>query len=948
ATINITAVNDAPTATITPTTYSATEQVNLTLHGTGLSIADVDAGSASVQATLSVTAGILTVAAGSTGVSVSGSGTGSVTLTGTVAQINNLLAGLNTGTITYVMNSDTPPASATLTLGVNDQGNTGTGGLLTASDVATINITAVNDAPTATITPTSYSATEQVLLALQGTGLSVSDVDAGGSTVSVSVASGTLNAVAGTTGVGVSGSGTGTLTLTGTLAQINNLLAGNGGATLDFIHNSDAPPASTLLTLAINDQGNTGTGGARTGSDTAIINIAPVNDAPSVITNLGTSVSQGSQVVLTNIRLRATDPDNTAAQLTYTLTATAGHGVLTRNGLALGLGDTFTQADLDGGLIAYTHDNSVTFSDQFEFTVADPGGSTTSNAVFAITITSVNTPPTLATNLPATVLEGQSTTITSAQLSTQDAEEAAADLVYTLASAPANGRLLLNGAALDNGDSFTQQDIDNGLLSYEHDGSETLSDAFDFTVEDGRGGVIGNTTFALNVTPVNDAPTATVSSGSVAEGGSVSIGNGLLQASDADHAVGSLTLTLQSEPSNGVLTLRGTVMHAGDTFTQADIDAGDLVYQHAGGEVASDQFLFSVSDGNASSGNLAIDILVTPVNDAPQAVITQPAYNAQEQQVLNLHGTGLSVSDADAGSSQVQVTLSVVSGVLSVVTGGSGVMVAGSGTSSLVLTGTVAEINALLAGLNGAALRYQINSNTPPASDTLTLAIDDLGHTGAGGALTSSDTVAILITAINDAPVAVITQPAYGATEQLPLALHGTGLSISDADAGNSTVQATLSVAFGTLSVNAGSSGVAVAGSGTGSITLTGTIAQINALLAGTGGASLSYVIGTDTPPAADTLTLAVNDLGNAGSGGALTDSDTVQIVIAPVNDAPGASITPPSYSATEQVPLALHGTGLSVSDPDGGNTIVVATLSVLSGQLVVSAGGTGAAVGGS
>jgi hypothetical protein len=42
----VTAVNDAPTATITPATYAATEQVALTLHGTGLSIADVDAGAA--------------------------------------------------------------------------------------------------------------------------------------------------------------------------------------------------------------------------------------------------------------------------------------------------------------------------------------------------------------------------------------------------------------------------------------------------------------------------------------------------------------------------------------------------------------------------------------------------------------------------------------------------------------------------------------------------------------------------------------------------------------------------------------------------------------------------------------------------------------------------------------------------------------------------------------
>ncbi len=120
-------MNDAPTANA-PASYSSTEQVSLTLHGTGLSIADVDAASGSVQATLSVVSGTLTVTAGASGVSVLGSGSNSVSLTGTVAQINDLLAGNLGATANYVINNDAPPASDTLTLLINDQGNTGSGG----------------------------------------------------------------------------------------------------------------------------------------------------------------------------------------------------------------------------------------------------------------------------------------------------------------------------------------------------------------------------------------------------------------------------------------------------------------------------------------------------------------------------------------------------------------------------------------------------------------------------------------------------------------------------------------------------------------------------------------------------------------------------------------------------------------------------------------------------
>ena len=77
---------------------------------------------------------------------------------------------------------------------MHDNGNTGTGGDLVSVDTATINITAVNDAPVATITPASYAATEQAALTLKNTGLSISDVDAGSGsmTVTLAVTEGTL------------------------------------------------------------------------------------------------------------------------------------------------------------------------------------------------------------------------------------------------------------------------------------------------------------------------------------------------------------------------------------------------------------------------------------------------------------------------------------------------------------------------------------------------------------------------------------------------------------------------------------------------------------------------------------------------------------------------------------------------------------------------------------
>jgi len=57
-----------------------------------------------------------------------------------------------------------------------------------------------------------------------------------------------------------------------------------------------------------------------------------------------------------------------------------------------------------------------------------------------------------------------------------------ADLVYRVTSLPANGVLKRNGVTLNVNSTFTQSDIDNQLLTYTHDGSDTTSDAFGYTV----------------------------------------------------------------------------------------------------------------------------------------------------------------------------------------------------------------------------------------------------------------------------------------------------------------------------------------------------------------------------------------------------------------------------------------------------------------------------------
>ncbi len=89
---------------------------------------------------------------------------------------------------------------------------------------------------------------------------------------------------------------------------------------------------------------------------------------------------------------------------------------------------------------------------------------------------------------------GTTTVITSDALLAQDDRVAAASVTYTVTTAPTSGQILKNGAAAT---SFTQANIDAGLVAYKHTASSTATfDHVSFTVSDGTN---ASSTQVLNV-----------------------------------------------------------------------------------------------------------------------------------------------------------------------------------------------------------------------------------------------------------------------------------------------------------------------------------------------------------------------------------------------------------------------------------------------------------------
>jgi len=77
---------------------------------------------------------------------------------------------------------------------------------------------------------------------------------------------------------------------------------------------------------------------------------------------------------------------------------------------------------------------------------------------------------------------------------------------------------------------------------------------------------------------------------------------------------GALTYTVASLPQFGILRLNGNALNIGDTYTQADVDADLLSYEHSGDTTMDDNFLFSTVNGQGGwTGLQQFNIRITNI-----------------------------------------------------------------------------------------------------------------------------------------------------------------------------------------------------------------------------------------------------------------------------------------------------------------------------------------------
>jgi subtilisin-like proprotein convertase family protein len=230
--------------------------------------------------------------------------------------------------------------------------------------------------------------------------------------------------------------------------------------------------------------------------------VTAVNDAPSFAlasTTVSSNEDAGPVSVsgfATNLaRGPATATDEAGQTLTFLVSVVGQTGTL-----AFASSPAINSTT---GALSFTTSADTNGSATVDVVLQDNGSGTPPNVnqsavqVFTINIGPVNDEQVLAVNAGLTLDRGAAAAITTAMLQTTDIDNSPAELVYTVSTGPTHGTLLVSGSAAS---QFTQQQIDAGAVSYQHDGTATLSDSFAFTVDDGQGTSSAGT-FQITIRP---------------------------------------------------------------------------------------------------------------------------------------------------------------------------------------------------------------------------------------------------------------------------------------------------------------------------------------------------------------------------------------------------------------------------------------------------------------
>ncbi|WP_069275878.1 beta strand repeat-containing protein [Bradyrhizobium elkanii] len=719
------------------------------------------------------------------------------------------------------------------------------------------------------------------------------------------------------------------------------------------------------------------------------VTINGANDAAVITGDVAKSVTEatepnGGGTSTVSGTLSATDVDN--ASTAFSVVTDGTHGSLSISAAGAW---TYTLNNADAAVDAL-NTSSTPLVDHITVQTADG-----TQQVIDITINGANDAAVITGDVAKSVTEatepnGGGTSTVSGTLSATDVDNAST--AFSVVTDGTHGSLSISAAGawtytLNNADAAVDALNTSSTPLVDHitvqtaDGTQqvidiTINGANDAAVISTNGGLLSYTenqaaTAIDTGLTVSDVDSANLTGAKVSIIGNFAAGQDVLGFTNQNGITGNYNA------STGVLTLSGSA-----TVAQYQAALASVTYFNSSDNPsgASRTISYQVDDGSGSNNlsNVATStVAVTPVNDAPTLAATasnptfmEAAGSSQAAAVSVFSSANASTVDSgqtitaltftigglqDGANEKISVdgtaiTLGTNSSGTTATNGMSYSVTIASGTATVSLT-KAAGISAAAADTLINAITYQdTNVDNPTAGTravTLT-SIKDSGGTANGGVDASSLHIEsdVTVGAVNDGPVNSVPG-AQTVSYQSTTAISG--FAVTDVDIGTSPIKITLSAQHGNLALGSATGLTFSDSQGDHQMVFTGTLANVNAALA-----TLTYK-GDNGYSGPDSISIVSNDQGATGAGGALSDSDSVSVIVsAPADTTPPTAIislgTNSKPTATFSVTFSevvtnvttddfqLTGTaagtsGLSISSVSGSGASYVVTVNYAPGQ---------------
>jgi hypothetical protein len=311
----------------------------------------------------------------------------------------------------------------------------------------------------------------------------------------------------------------------------------------------------------------------------------------------------------------ASDPDGNA--LTFTaIGLPAGLTISPTTGIISGIVDFSA-----GG--SYDDDGNLIPPRAYSVTVTCFDGLGSTSRSFSWTVINVNGAPVAQ---PVSATTGEDTTV---QITLAASDPDGDAVTYAIADAPVHGTVTLSAGVA----TYIPAPDFNGV------------DTFSFRASDGTNNSnIANV--SINVSPVNDTPTAQGDLAAIAEDTSVNIS---VRSNDSDVDGDALAIVSVAQPAHGVAVINPD---------------GTITYTPAPNFFGADTFTYVIGDGHGGTATATVGVNVSPVNDAPMALDGATALDEDTQIEIMLVAV-----DVDSAAVGLAVVNQPVNGTLSAVAG---------------------------------------------------------------------------------------------------------------------------------------------------------------------------------------------------------------------------------------------------------------------------------------